>query len=135
MKAQMAREQRERDAELREFEKEQARRARQEAHDSVYSARYVDEHLVADYCDHEKSIIEAAWEHEDARATAAVRATMVRRQRRRNMGRLVRQVTARDNPFLSSRQPKPEGLTGTTEDYFRRSGAVCRYAAHGSVAT
>lgn len=106
VKAQMAREQRERDAELREFEKEQARRARQEAHDSVYSARYVDEHLVADYCDHEKSIIEAAWEHEDARATAAVRATMVRRQRRRNMGRLVRQVTARDNPFLSSRNSR-----------------------------
>ena len=103
VKAQMAREQRERDAELRQFEKEQARRARQEAHDSVYSA-HVDEHL-GRLLRPRKVDHRSRWEHEDARATAAVRATMVRRQRRRNMGRLVRQGQSR-NPFLSSRNSR-----------------------------
>ena len=106
MKAQMIREQQQAENEMRERERELGRRARKEAHDAILNSRYADEELVAEYIEYEKSIIEAAWEHEDARATAAVRATMVRRQKRKDAGRLLRHVSRSlsdsANPFLSS---------------------------------
>ena len=68
----------------------QALLERKEAHDAVCEARHADEGLAAEYQAIQSALLAADAGHADARAAAAKRATMARRQRRRQDSRLLR---------------------------------------------